>query len=606
MNADRDMFLRKALCEAKAEMRAQEETESALRVCLLSVLGTLGLSAGFLFLIDRTHLTAALVSRGFPEAEISRMQEFVPDILERHFSEDIREDGPLWADVRAVSGEKIADDPVLPRNLCMLLEWSEDAGYSGLAGFSAPLLRDTFTEEDTGFLKDMIRNLIFATVRIRGLAGIRELKMVLARKDQEAAEARREAAHARDLVDRQLFHLRNLHEVSRELSGLRDTAQVLDTFLMMLAGIFSPNHACIFLSDTSQMQVQMAVRGMGKERSAALPLDSHMQKDAEETVLRLRQAILHRHMGNMSAAIISDRHLLTGPLCPGDAVLALLFAVDESAVGLAGLGEKITGVGYTSEDQELLSALIRIFMAFAENTRSFEIIRRLNENLEKQNADLNRAVGDLKLSRKKIELLERTKEGIKSLIRREMERADKPSVRDMLLVLLMGLGLGLFFNLANPTGIRIIPLSWSETPAPSISLLPAKSRIDKGQAVLVDARPAEFYRQKHIPGAVNIPPALFDFLYMMHFADADPAQEIIVYGRNISRHYDTAVAAELSKRGHERVFILEGGLDIWEKNAYPTASEKEDQQTSFKNKPEDAVVCQINSFASEISTGVPN
>lgn len=575
MNADRDIFFRKALCEAKTEMRAQEETESALRVCLLSVLGTLGLTAGFLFLIDRRDLKGTVVSRGFPESEIARIREFLPDMLERYFSEDVREDGPLWADVRAVPGEKTADDFFLPRNLCILLQWSEDAGYSGLAGFSAPLLYDTLTDEDTGFLKDMIRNLMFATARIRSLAECRKLERALACKDQETGDARREIAHARDMLDRQLFHLKNLHDVSHELSGIRDTARVLDTFLMMLTGIFSPNHAYIFLADTAEMQVQMAVRGMERERSAAQPFDSHMQTDTEETVRRLRETAIHRHMGNMSADIITDRHLLTAPLCPADAVIGLLFAVDESAIGLAGLGEKITGEPYTPEDQELLSALVRIFMAFAENTRFFETIRRLNENLAKQNADLNRTVGELKISRKKIEILERTKEGIKSLIRKELERADQASVRDMILVILMGIVLGVSFNLANPAGIRIIPPSWSAPPAPAISLLPAKSRIDKGRALLVDARPAEFYQQKHIPGAVNVPPALFDFLYMMHFADADPDQEIIVYGRNISRHYDVTVAAELSKRGHERVFILEGGLDSWEKNVYPTASEKE-------------------------------
>ncbi|MGE0082784.1 MAG: rhodanese-like domain-containing protein [Desulfococcaceae bacterium] len=572
---DRNIFLRSALCEAKREMRAQEETESALRVCLLPILGTLGLTAGFLFLIDRRTLSSTLLFRGFPESETSRMREFVPDMLERYFSEDVREDGPLWADVRIVPAEKTAGDPVLPRGLCMLLQWSDDTGYSGLAGFSAPLLYDMFTDEDTGFLKDMIRNLLFATARIRSLAECRELEKALARKDQETGEARREAALAREMLDRQLFHLKNLHEVSRELSGIRDTARVLDTFLMMLTGIFSPNHAYIFIADTAEMQVQMAVRGMGRERSAAQAFDSHMQKDTEETVRRLREAASLRHMGNMSADIISSRSLLTAPLCPADAVIGLLFAVDESAIGLAGLGEKITGEAYTQEEQELLAALIRIFMAFAENTRSFETIRRLNENLAQQNADLNRTVGELRLSRNKIEILERTKEGIKSLIRREVERADRVSVRDLILILFMGLALGLFFNLANPAGIRIIPPSWSAPPSASIPLLPAKSRIDKGQVMLVDARPAEFYQQKHIPGAVNIPPALFDFLYMMHFADAAPDHEIIVYGRNISRHYDSTVAAELAKRGHERVFILEGGLDVWEKNGYPTASEKE-------------------------------
>jgi len=575
-DTEKAIFLRSVLCEAKREMRAQEESQSALRICLLSVLGTLGLTAGFLFLIDRRELKGTVISRGIPEAETARMQGFLPDILERYFSEHIREEGHLWAEVRMVPAEKTAGDPFLPPDLCIVMQWSEDTGYSGLAGFSAPLLHDRFTEEDTGFLKDMIWNLIFAAARIRCLAKCRDLETDLIRKDQEIADARRETVHTRDMLDRQLFHLKNLHEVSRELSGIRDTARVVDTFLMMLSGIFSPNHAYILLANPAEMQVRMAVRGRERERSAAQPFDSHMQTDREETVRRLRETAIHRHMGNMRAEIISDRHLLTAPLCPADAVIGLLFSVDEFAIGLAGLGEKITGEPYTQEDQELLSALIRIFMAFAESTRSFETIGRLNEHLEKQNADLSRTVGELKISKSKIEILERTKEGIKSLIQKELERADRASVRDIVLVLVMGIVLGVVFNFANPSGIRIIPPTWSAQPVPRISLFPAKSRIDKGQVMLVDARPAEFYQQKHIPGAVNIPPALFDFLYMMHFADTDPAQEIIVYGRNISRHYDETVAAELAKRGHEKVFILEGGLDIWEKNGYPPASEKQE------------------------------
>lgn len=350
---DRNIFLLSALCEAKREMRAQEETESALRVCLLSALGTLGLTAGFLFLIDRRNLSGTVVTRGFPESETSRMREFLPDILERYFSQYVREEGPLWADVRAVPEEKTADDPVLPRGLCMLLQWSEDTGYSGLAGFSAPLLYDTFTDEDIGFLKNMIRNLIFATARIRGLASFRELEMVLARKEQETGEARREASLTREMLDRQIFHLKNLHDVSRELSGIRDTARVLDTFLMMLTGIFSPTHAYILLADTMEMRMQMAVRGMERERSSAEIFDSRMQKDTEETVRRFKEAALRRHMGNMSAEIISSRSLFNAPLCPADAAIRLLFVVDESAIGIAGLGEKITGASYTQDEHEL-------------------------------------------------------------------------------------------------------------------------------------------------------------------------------------------------------------------------------------------------------------
>ncbi|MCP4112820.1 MAG: rhodanese-like domain-containing protein, partial [Desulfobacteraceae bacterium] len=87
--------------------------------------------------------------------------------------------------------------------------------------------------------------------------------------------------------------------------------------------------------------------------------------------------------------------------------------------------------------------------------------------------------------------------------------------------------------------------------------------------IIIDARPSEFFRQKHIKRAVNLPPALFDFVYMMRFNNLDPQKELIVYGRNISRHYDEEVVFKLVSRGHKNVKVLAGGLPAWEKAGYP-------------------------------------
>ncbi len=65
----------------------------------------------------------------------------------------------------------------------------------------------------------------------------------------------------------------------------------------------------------------------------------------------------------------------------------------------------------------------------------------------------------------------------------------------------------------------------------------------------MDARPREFYEHRHVPGAVNLPLALFDFVYGMEMAQIDPAREIVVYGGNVSRRYDDDVAALLLERG---------------------------------------------------------
>jgi rhodanese-related sulfurtransferase len=91
----------------------------------------------------------------------------------------------------------------------------------------------------------------------------------------------------------------------------------------------------------------------------------------------------------------------------------------------------------------------------------------------------------------------------------------------------------------------------------------------QGRAIIVDAMPANFYRQRHAKGAVNMPPALFDIVYLMKFSDEDKAREIVVYGNTISRPYDRETAAKLLLRGYSDVRIIEGGLKSWEARGYP-------------------------------------
>ena len=85
----------------------------------------------------------------------------------------------------------------------------------------------------------------------------------------------------------------------------------------------------------------------------------------------------------------------------------------------------------------------------------------------------------------------------------------------------------------------------------------------------MDARPSMLYEQMHIRGSINIPLAFFDIMYMMELQDMDKAQEIIVYGRTISRLYDEQVARKLFLRGYKRTMILKGGLPDWKEKGYP-------------------------------------
>lgn len=138
-------------------------------------------------------------------------------------------------------------------------------------------------------------------------------------------------------------------------------------------------------------------------------------------------------------------------------------------------------------------------------------------------------------------------------------------------VLLIGVSIlfALVFNQSNPNGIPLFQKLPSKEAIPSITLLAAAEEYKQGEAVFVDAMPANFYDKRHIKGAVNMPLALFDIVYLMNFDEENKNKKIIVYGRTISKLYDLEVANKLALRGYKNTKVLEGRLSDWEKKGYP-------------------------------------
>lgn len=160
------------------------------------------------------------------------------------------------------------------------------------------------------------------------------------------------------------------------------------------------------------------------------------------------------------------------------------------------------------------------------------------------------------------------------LIEREHSRQYKPprlSVFDFAIIIFLSCLCALIFNHSNPNGIKLFPnISLNS----NISMVPpsiAVRELNNKTARFVDAMPSNFYDQTHIAGAINIPLAVFDIMYMMGLSDTDKSQTIIVYGRTISRLYDIQLANKLYLRGHKNIQVLEGGLPFWKRKGYPTA-----------------------------------
>lgn len=255
-----------------------------------------------------------------------------------------------------------------------------------------------------------------------------------------------------------------------------------------------------------------------------------------------------------------------------DVQTAVMLVVDSSVLALVGLGPTLAGLPLAEEEQQLLAAQATSFMIFYKNVRAFETIQQLNEDLTKTNQELRQTISDLTEARHAIKVLEKAKTALKGVLQRQADRIGRASVLDVSLILLAALILACVFNYANPHGIPVFPKLTAQPPIAEIDAAKARTMQQTGQAVIVDARPPEFYKQKHIADAVNAPASLFEIIYQMKLArllNADTL--VIVYGRNISRRYDEQVAQLLLAREHEQVTILSGGLTAWERAGYPTA-----------------------------------
>lgn len=151
-------------------------------------------------------------------------------------------------------------------------------------------------------------------------------------------------------------------------------------------------------------------------------------------------------------------------------------------------------------------------------------------------------------------------------------RAGKPGVSwvDFAIVIAVSLAFAVIFNASNPNGIKLFPdtlfSKGVQILEPQAEMVPNES----GTYMLIDARPPVFFKERHIKGAINMPYAMFDLMYLMLSEKIDSAEKIIVTGYTISRQYDKLAAQKLIMNGYENVYVLKGGLRAWMKKGLPT------------------------------------
>ena len=84
--------------------------------------------------------------------------------------------------------------------------------------------------------------------------------------------------------------------------------------------------------------------------------------------------------------------------------------------------------------------------------------------------------------------------------------------------------------------------------------------------VIIDARPPSEWRRVHIKGAVSIP-----YHDMQRLAEVPKNAWVVAYCA-CPHHLSGVVVDELKKRGYERAFVLDEGINVWHQRGYPVVA----------------------------------
>ena len=211
----------------------------------------------------------------------------------------------------------------------------------------------------------------------------------------------KEAEHVQADLDRRVFHLKTLYDVSKDIYGSVETETILRNFLLMTMGNFGVMEGFIILLDAGTKEISHLVSiGMPDDDAASLRKD---------VVALLSQK-------GLTVWTDGELNSQNAEFLPGNIGFSLPFRVEYECLALLGLGAKLIKEPFNENDKELLDTLVNNLVVALKNARSFEEIKDLNEELQAKNIQLEETLDDLKKALRKVEILEDVKSNLSKFV----------------------------------------------------------------------------------------------------------------------------------------------------------------------------------------------
>jgi len=218
--------------------------------------------------------------------------------------------------------------------------------------------------------------------------------MDLSTEVKRLREELKQSEHLQSELDRRVFYLKTLYDVSKDIFSSVETETILRSFLLMAMGNFGATEGAILLINSLSKEIQHLVTvGLADKEVAG------MKRDIAQ---RIRQGMLLQPAVRAEKVLQAD--FLSTPLA-----FARDFGVESEWTGIFGLGAKLIGEPYNQNDRELLDTLVNNLIVSLKNARSFEKIKGLNRDLESKNLELEKTLKELQAAMRKVEILESIK-----------------------------------------------------------------------------------------------------------------------------------------------------------------------------------------------------
>jgi class 3 adenylate cyclase len=202
-------------------------------------------------------------------------------------------------------------------------------------------------------------------------------------------------------LDRRVFYLKTLYDVSKDIFASIEYESILKNFLLMTMGNFGLVEGFILTVDIPSREISGFV-------SIGFQADdiSLLRTGGSEILLS----------DDLGKSMQNKGDLKTCGLLPSAMICAFPFFMDTDCGGILGLGAKLIDEPYNTDDEELLDTLVNNLVVALKNARSFKEIKGLNLDLQEKNIQLETALNQLQASMRKVEILESIKENLSKFV----------------------------------------------------------------------------------------------------------------------------------------------------------------------------------------------